>query len=55
VDILGEGRVRASAKILVTLVTLPVVPLLIVAGLVVGAAVAIKMAYLWFEFVWEGM
>lgn len=45
----------ASAKILITLATLPAAPLLMAAGVIVGAAFAIKCIYLWLEFVWEGM
>ena len=46
---------RHSAHILITLATLPVLPILVVAGAIVGAAFAVKALYLWLEFVWEEM
>jgi hypothetical protein len=47
--------VHPSARILAVLATLPVIPLLLAAGAILGAAVAVKAIYLWIEFVWEGM
>lgn len=44
-----------SAKILVVLATLPLVPIMAIAGAAVGAAVALKFCWLWLEFVWEEM
>ena len=46
---------RHSAHILITLATLPAVPILMLAGAIVGAAFAVKAVYLWLEFVWEEM
>jgi hypothetical protein len=46
---------RHSAAILITLATIPVIPIVVLAGVLVGIAVAIEFLFLWLTFVWEEM
>lgn len=44
---------NCSAKILVTLATLPAIPLLLLAGAIFGVFIGLKAMFMWIGFVWE--
>lgn len=44
-----------SAAILIFLATIPVIPFFILAGALIGIAVAVELLWMWLTFVWEEM
>lgn len=42
-----------SVKVLVTLATLPMIPFILLAAAVIGAAVGVKFVWMWLDFVWN--